>query len=363
MRARDNQQLVLRGNYPTAMEASEVIDFTDNPALESSSSSSSSQKKGAYIIPRLLDNNETLSLTSGFNDVKIYIRYKIDPKYLRPTQEEPQSGAKKVKKAGRPSGEYEKLPSGTYFLFSFTNEQGDFRQVPSFSKKNNIYDIIGDHLEIPKENILKFFGLNPSGNIVQGIGKARFEEKLVQMGLKPSTKTGYIAGKEGKRFIIGEGLSHDKKDKKEKFGDVVIMPNKLFYDNILSISRPDGVKINGFKNRHVSDDFVVCVVKMLHKRDDYQRELNNLSSSERVLLDNLLKIANLHKKIITGSGSDSINKLKNELQILEGQIQAGNNNESLKKKLHDILYKLAHFKVISLTQANKHYKDYINNFF
>ena len=141
------------------------------------------------------------------------------------------------------------------------------------------------------------------------------------------------------------------------------MPNKLFYDNILSISRPDGVKINGFKNRHVSDDFVVCVVKMLHKRDDYQRELNNLSSSERVLLDNLLKIANLHKKIITGSGSQSIDKLKNELQILEGQIQAGNNNESLKKKLHDILHKLAYFKVISLTQANKHYKDYIKNFF
>ena len=58
-----------------------------------------------------------------------------------------------------------------------------------------------------------------------------------------------------------------------------------------------------------------------------------------------------------------VDKLKNELQILEGQIQAGNNNESLKKKLHDILHKLAYFKVISLTQANKHYKDYIKNFF
>jgi hypothetical protein len=140
------------------------------------------------------------------------------------------------------------------------------------------------------------------------------------------------------------------------------MLNKLFYHNILSISRPDGVKINGFKNRHVSDDFVMCIINILDN-ENYHKELNKLSSVERVLLDNLLKIANLHKKIITGSGSQSIEKLKNELQILEGQIQAGNNNESLKKKLHDILHKLAYFKVISLTQANKHYKEYIKNFF
>jgi hypothetical protein len=187
--------------------------------------------------------------------------------------------------------------------------------------------------------------------------------KLEESDVSPSEYQSFFKGDNKDNRIIGEGLSHEKKDKKVKFGDVVIMPNKLFYDNILSISRPDGVKINGFKNRHVSDDFVVTVIKILHKRDDFHTDLSKLSSSERVLLDNLLKIANLHKKVVTGSGSQSINKLKNELQILEGQIQAGNNNESLKKKLHDILHKLAYFKVISLPQANKHYKEYINNFF
>ena len=217
-------------------------------------------------------------------------------------------------------------------------------------------------LGLGEEDIFKIFSISSSknkANVVQDLLK-----KMVEIGIQPSPEEGFIiTRKSATSGIVGEGLEKEKKDKKVKFGDIVIMPNKLFYDNILSISRPDGVKINGFKNKRVSDDFVVCVVKMLQKRDDYHRELNKLSSVERVLLDNLLTLANLHKKVITGSGNDSINKLKNELQILEGQIQAGNNNESLKKKLHDILHKLAYFKVISLSQATKHYKDIIKNFF
>ena len=247
-------------------------------------------------------------------------------------------------------------------LISDSGLDGTFRSTGKLSSSAP-FTAISDSLNIDKPEIRKLIGVSPyatGSEITQKIFNL-----MGQRGVQPSpVQARLISKKDGENTsIIGEGLTHEKKDKKVKFGDIVIMPNKLFYDNILSVSRPDGVKINGFKNKRVSDDFVVCVIKMLHKRDDFHNDLNKLSSTERILLDNLLKLANLHKKVITGSGSDSINKLKNELQILEGQIQAGNNNESLKKKLHDILYKLAHFKVISLTQANKHYKDYINNFF
>jgi hypothetical protein len=341
----------------------EVIDFTDNPSIEASSSSSSSSKKAPLIINRVIDNGETLKLTSGFNGVSIYLRYKDNPKYPRIKEEEEKSGAKSgAKKAGRPKSDVITIPE-IIVLFSFTNDVGDFRQVPSFKGSNNIYNIIASHLDVPKEAMMKFFKLDPQANIVQGIGKERLLNKFLELGVKPSTTQGYLVGYEGKKAIVGEGLTHEKKDKKVKFGDIVIMPNKLFYDNILSVSRPDGIKLNGFKNRHVSDDFVVCVIKILQGRDDFNTDLSKLSSTEKVLLDNLLKIANLHKKVITGTGKDSIEKLKKELEILEGEIQAGNNNESLKQKLHDILHKLAYFKVISLSQANKHYKEYVKNFF
>jgi hypothetical protein len=359
--------LLLNNGNPTQIQKEDDLgDFASiYPESQNLIESTSTPLKSNTISARLLDNNETLMLISGANNNRIYLRYKIDPQYLRPVEEETKSGAKSgAKKVGRKKGEYEKLPSGVYFLYSGTNEDGEYRQVPSFTHKPNIYNIISNFLEVPMEDILRFFRLNPAGYIAQGIGKARLLERCSEMGLKQSTKTGYIAGKTDKgRFIIGEGVNKEHKDKKVKFGDVVIMPNKLFYDNILSISRPDGIKINGWKNKRVSDDLVIVLIKMLEKRDDYNRELNKLSSVERVLLDNLLSVANLHKKVITGTGNESIKKLKEELQLLEGEIQAGNNNESLKKKLHDILHKLAYFKVISLTQATKHYKEYLKNFF
>jgi len=255
---------------------------------------------------------------------------------------------------------------GKDILVSNSGDNQSYRSIGKLTSKNPIQKLTNE-LGIDKNTLADYFGLakNIMPNDFIQILFNKMQENL-DNPILPSSKQSILFetyNPELKTYIIGEGLSHEKKDKKIKFGDVVIMPNKLFYDNILSISRPDGVKINGFKNRHVSDDFVVVVVKMFENRNDYQKELNNLSSTERILLDNLLKLANLHKKVVTGTGSQSIDKLKNELQILEGQIQAGNNNESLKKKLHDILYKLAHFKVISISQANKHYKEYINNFF
>jgi hypothetical protein len=256
----------------------------------------------------------------------------------------------------------DKIWKNKELLLSETGDDNTFKSTGKLSSSAP-FTAISDALEIEKPKIRKLIGASQiaGGNEIT----QKIFNLMAQKGVQPSpAQARLISKQEGEKSgIIGEGLTQEKKDKKVKFGDVVIMPNKLFYDNVLSVSRPDGVKINGFKNKHVSDDFVVCIVKMLHKRDDFQHDLNKLSSTERILLDNLLKLANLHKKVITGSGNQSINNLKNELQILEGEIQAGNNNESLKKKLHDILYKLAHFKVISIPQATKHYKDYLNNFF
>lgn len=341
------------------VDSDEEEDVEDVPI-----SSSSVPNNVVFITPELeglVSNPYTLQIISKINGEPIYFRYKIGTpeNKLKYDTFIDKSGElfQKGNKDARTSIVFEKK----ILLYSFSGNKGTFKNFNKLSSSSP-YTIISERLGLGEQDLFKIFSISSGknkANVVQD-----FLNKMIEIGIQPSPETGYIITRESKSSgIVGEGLEKENKDKKVKFGDIVIMPNKLFYDNVLSISRPDGVKINGFKNKRVSDDFVVLVVKLLQKRDDYIRELNKLSSVERVLLDNLLSVANLHKKIITGSGNDSINKLKNELQILEGQIQAGNNNESLKKKLHDILHKLAYFKVISLSQATKHYKDYIKNFF
>jgi hypothetical protein len=294
------------------------------------------------------ENDYTLKITKIDEDTgeplnSIYLRYKV-PKYTITNLQ------------GN-----DKIWDLKELLISDTGDDDTFRSTGKLSSSTP-FTAISDALGIEKPKITKLIGASPDA------GANEITQKIFnlmgQRGVQPSPiKAKLISKKDGeKSAVIGEGLSNNKKHDKVQFGDVIIMLNKLYYHNILSVSRLDGVKINGFKNKRVSDDFVMCIINILDN-ENYHKELNKLSSTERILLDNLLKLANLHKKVITGSGNESIEKLKNELQILEGQIQAGNNNESLKKKLHDILHKLAYFKVISLTQATKHYKDIIKNFF
>jgi hypothetical protein len=346
--------LLYENLFPVSSSSSSSIPTTKNPLLEQKeilvgiSPQISKIHRQQPVIANKIDgitlkikkiNPDTGAPYDG-NENTIYLRYKLEPFEVF-----------------NPDTNKNNLVRKNLILYSTDGDETTFRSLGKLSGNAPIEKIM-EILKLDLNTVKSIFNINKGTKVDLG---QKIISKLQESGIDPSDHQSFFIGDDKK--IIGEGLSHTKKYKKVKFGDIIIMPNKLFYDNILSISRPDGIKINGFKNRHVSDDFVVCIVKMLENRNDYQKEINNLSSSEKILLDNLLKVANLHKKVITGTGKESIEKLKKELEILEGEIQAGNNNESLKKKLHDILHKLAYFKVISLSQANKHYKEYVKNFF
>ena len=62
-------------------------------------------------------------------------------------------------------------------------------------------------------------------------------------------------------------------------------------------------------------------------------ELQNLTNNEKLLLDNLLVLSELNKKFVTGSATSSLNQLKKDYEVLIGEIEAGNNNDLLKKKI------------------------------
>jgi hypothetical protein len=132
---------------------------------------------------------------------------------------------------------------------------------------------------------------------------------------------------------------------------------------MLSIQNKKGFKIPGFKNTPVSDAFVNCIMKILDDKELTANDMHNLKSPEKYLLDNLLHVAGLHKKNITSTSKETISNLKQRLTLVEGEIQAGNTNDELKKELYELLFKLYHFHCISERQARNHYKDIVKQFF
>lgn len=149
----------------------------------------------------------------------------------------------------------------------------------------------------------------------------------------------------------GFGIQIDTLPKKCMLGKVEIDLHKLFYKNVLSITY-NGLKIVGFKNSPVSDAFVKVVM-------DLCKGVSNETNlgEEEGLFDALIHIAGIHKKI-GHTANKSIEKLKQRLQLVGGEIQAGNNNDMIKKELRDIVFKLNHLGAITKNSA----LDYLKQF-
>jgi len=60
---------------------------------------------------------------------------------------------------------------------------------------------------------------------------------------------------------------------------------------------------------------------------------------------------------------DTIAELKCRLELTEGQIEAGNNGESVRIELRDILNKLVSVKAITGKVAKYHYSRIVHQFF
>jgi hypothetical protein len=144
------------------------------------------------------------------------------------------------------------------------------------------------------------------------------------------------------------------------FGNKVLLLNKLYYKNILSIKDKKGHSIEKLPNIRVSDDFVKIIINIYNNNTtDFKNDFNKLDENEQDLLNLLFFISGLNKeKNIDIKRNDKVNKLKERLILVESQIKAGNNNPVVKKELNEIVNKLYLFGAISYNQA----KDYLKQF-
>jgi len=189
-------------------------------------------------------------------------------------------------------------------------------------------------------------------------GASRSKEDLVKL-LRTAGLLDIVLSKVTRvgRGLRGRSIS-DKYPKIQPFGLIEVSPHKLFYENILKITRK-GKHLTGFPNVKVSNEFVSFIFKVLDGEQPTLRDVNKLSVGEKQLFDSVVFTAGLQKKVeSTGSGVKQ--KLKDRMALIEGEIEAGNTNEELIKEARQILQHLARMKIIGHRAASGHLKMLIN---
>ena len=115
-------------------------------------------------------------------------------------------------------------------------------------------------------------------------------------------------------------------------------------------------KFDCFKNEKISDKLVNIIEKLTMNLYIPKEDINSLNDKEQILYNKLLKKVNLHKKNINDIDNIII-KLKNEYQLLIGEINAGNNNPEVIKDLKENLMNLYNLKCISKRQLYNQRKE------
>jgi len=186
--------------------------------------------------------------------------------------------------------------------------------------------------------------------------------KLLDGYVNQSSSVGSGLKRRKNKLKIDKGKTLKEVDKYCHFGRLVLLLNKLYYQNILSVKDKNNVNVQGIPNRKVSDAFVNILMKICSDNDVSSSDIEKLDEDELILYSVLIAKAKLSKDF-TIDIKKSISVLKKKLELIEGEIQAGNNNLELKKQLYDVVFKLSNIGVISISSARKYYNDTIKLYF
>jgi hypothetical protein len=184
------------------------------------------------------------------------------------------------------------------------------------------------------------------------------EAPTIDPTLVPTTQPTFGANLQPMAEMTAKGLGvHLKKlPKVIKLGHIHINPSNLYYENILSVRNPKNKPLRAYKDEHLSEYLASLLIKLVEGGHITKHELQPLSDHEKMIYDNLIKRSKLHK-MHDNSFEQTALKMKQRLEVLEGELEAGNNNPLIKSEIHGLLFKLAHAKVISQVDATKHWKS------
>jgi hypothetical protein len=159
-----------------------------------------------------------------------------------------------------------------------------------------------------------------------------------------------------KKIIAQKGASVKQLDKFVEFGNLILLLRKLYDNNVLSIKDKTGINIPGIPNQKVNDNFVNLILKIVNNEDINLKDIDDLNEKDAILFTVLMNKSGLKKKYQINNVR-ALEALKKRLELLEGEFEAGNDNDLMIKELYEIVFKLAYLGAITLSNAKKHYKQ------
>jgi len=158
------------------------------------------------------------------------------------------------------------------------------------------------------------------------------------------------------------GIGVKEYPKLVKFGKIYISADELYYKNILKIRNYNKKAIVGIPNAKVSEDLATILLKIIDGGKVSKANLNLLSNKERHIYDQICIMSGLHKTH-DNTFDTTAQELKQQLDVVEGEIMAGNNNPELLKEVHKLLWTMNSVGLISGVVALKHFKEVKRNYF
>ena len=235
-------------------------------------------------------------------------------------------------------------------LYSRTGAEDSFVELkaePFKTMLQNEYGFQQSLVDEIKERILEFTSfLSSNANAIKLMNKFKIKGDVA--GKTISKKRGSL------QAVYGWGIENKEVPPYSQFGNIRINTKKLYYDDVLSIRDKNGYQLQGMSPVKVSPNFTKLIIEILENKPVTMLDIEQLKSNERQLYDHLIAVGKLHKEK-PHKIDETTERLKNQLEILEGEFNAGNNNPNIKRQIKTLLYKLHHLGTINSTQI----KDYL----
>jgi hypothetical protein len=233
-----------------------------------------------------------------------------------------------------------------------TNDDGNFRSFKHTGSDDYSFKKILGILGLDKDIDIRTQLFGPPKNTVSDM----VNHLQTKFGLR---KVNAVFFEDEKMYGSGWGMKNEEVPKIANFGKNIILLNKLYYKNILSVKDKKMHSVEHLPNVKVSDTLADIIFDMCRNVQPTNETLDTLKSSERELFDLLLYVSGLSKSKSIGTKKDvHIKNLKERLKLVESQLRAGNNNPAVKSEMKEIIHKLYLYNAISMNNGKTYLKQF-----
>jgi hypothetical protein len=143
-----------------------------------------------------------------------------------------------------------------------------------------------------------------------------------------------------RKIKIGKGIEVQEQPRYKTFGKYIVHIPHLENDNILNFKFPSMGSIPTLKPVNVDNNFKEFILDILNTGKVNQRHYDGLTDAEKAHFNKVVKGAGL-TNTLQFKNDNNIDEKKDlkRLDILMGEIEAGNDNEKLKKECKELIKK------------------------